>query len=205
MDTDSPALSASLRYLKAGLSVGPVRPGGDKSPDLKSWKRYQTERPTEHEVRRWHWPGYTGGVCVFCGAASGNLAVLDFEFTDVFDLWLLLVEQELPGLVATLPQVLTPGKDDSRGRHIYLRTPEPVPCKKLAWMTADEAVRRTGDAKKNTLIEVKAHGGYVLAPGCPACCHPSGRLYEQLPGLPLEEAPCVTAEQYQTLCRLAAM
>lgn len=192
------ALAWSLRYLGAGLSVLPVRPDGSKAPASDGWKRHQREAASEAEVRAWHdTPGR--GVAVVGGAASGNLCVLDIEFADHHAVLSELVGQDAPGLLATLPAVRTPGSDPAGGRHLYFRTPAPVPCEKLARMSREEAVLRGKDADKRTMIETKAKGGYVLAPGCPPACHPSGRTYGWLPGPTVEEIPTLTDGEVRLL------
>ena len=52
----------------------------------------------------------------------------------------------------------------------------------------------TGKLKPKTIIETRGEGGYFLAPGCPAACHETGRLYEHLAGPPLTEVPTITPE-----------
>lgn len=172
------ALEFALRYRASGLSVLPISADGSKTPDVKTWEPYQKKIAMEEEIRNW----YTDpelGVGIVCGTVSGNLFVLDFEFLDFYLEWQDIVESMLPGLLATLPTVLTPGKSDSmRGIHVYVRGEQVVAGGKLAMITEKEAIERTGDKGSKTAIEIRGEGNYVLAPGCPAHCHPSGRLYE---------------------------
>jgi hypothetical protein len=96
--------------------------------------------------------------------------------------------------------VATPGKDLEGGRHVYFRSADALGgSTKLALLSEAEAVRRNGDKGRNTAIELKAEGGYVLAPGCPPACHPSGRLYRHVGGPSIEETPVVTREQIELL------
>src|SRR5207237_857955 len=44
-----------------------------------------------------------------------------------------------------------------------------------------------------TLIETRGEGGYALAPGSPAACHPSGRTYDHIAGPPLTALADITA------------
>lgn len=196
------ALDASLRYLRAGFSVIPVKADGSKSPALSEWARLHVERVSEEVVRSWH-AGAMRGVGIVTDAASGDLAVLDFEFLDFYVRWCSLVEGELPGLLLRLPTVKTPGKDAEGGRHVYVRCPEVYSGRKLARISKEEAERRTGDPGKTTAIELKGKGGQVLAPGCPAECHPSGRLYELLPGAAIEDTPTLTKKEIAVLLRCA--
>lgn len=162
--SDTPLFDVARAYTHAGLSVIPIRPDGSKAPAIPVWKPYQSRLPTEAELHQWFDMPWSG-LAVVCGAASGNLAVMDFETEEAYDRWHLAVG--IPGqhYVKDCPLVRCP----RGGRHLYLKTQTPVGCVKLA---------RSKD--KTTLIEMKGEGGYVLAPGCPAACHPSGKSYEWL-------------------------
>ncbi len=195
MSIVNPALEASLRYLGAGFSVLPIKVDGSKSPDLSSWKEYQSRAPSETEVRDWH-AASRRGVGIVCGEASKGFVVFDFEFSDYYEAWAEIIEATNPGLLPRLPVVKTPGKDANGGRHVYVLKPNYNPKdKKLAQMSRDEALRRAGSRNKITAIEVRVHGMQVLAPGCPAECHPSKRGYELLPGVEIEDTPLVTDDE----------
>lgn len=198
MADNETALDASLRYLAAGFSVLPIVPDGSKEPALASWEEYQKTHAAESDVRRWHQtPGR--GVGIACGVGSGNLGVIDCEYTDFYEAFAELVERSAPGLLARLPKVRTPGKDASRGVHVYVRCDAPIAGGVCVRMNADEALKRTGDAKKTTAIEIRGAGNQVLAPGCPPACHPSGRLYEMMPGPAIEDTPTLTIEEFKPL------
>jgi putative DNA primase/helicase len=197
-------LDHALAYLQAEFSVLPIRADGSKAPALTSWDDYKARRPAEAELRAWFAVSRPLGLGLVGGAVSKGLLVVDVEFLDFFDEWFALVDAQAPGLVACLPQVRTPGKDQAGGRHVYVRTGgAPVPTGKLARMTRAEAERRTGDAGKTTAIEVKAEKGYVLTVGCPAACHPSGRLYEHIGGPPIERTPTLAEAEVNLLLACA--
>jgi hypothetical protein len=111
--------------------------------------------------------GRTSGIAVAGGKLSGNLAVIVFESEAAFEEW----QQTIPGDTADFldrcPKVKTPRPE----KHVWCLLSDSVPSHKLARL-----------ADRTTKIEVKAQGGYVLAPGCPAACHPlsaeTGRQYE---------------------------
>ncbi len=199
---DASALSSALEYLSAGLSVIPIRADGSKAPACSSWDEYKTRLPTEDEIHGWFNAGLLG-VAIIGGAVSGNLAVIDIEFPDFTSLWCELVEAQEPGLTANLPRVSTPGKAGQPGTHFYFRSSIHLKTGKLARLTKAEALARTGDAGKQTAIELKAEGGYVLAPGCPPGCHASGRLYTHVGGPFIEEVPAITALQADLLLSCA--
>ncbi len=103
-------LDAALDYARRGWSILPIR-RGTKHPAVRSWKRYQTERATEDELRRWFtWPD-VGGLAVSLGAVSGGLIARDFDQLDAYEGW----AAAHPDLAATLPTVET-----ARGRHVYI-------------------------------------------------------------------------------------
>jgi hypothetical protein len=157
----SSLLSVARSYVGAGLSVIPVKGDGSKAPALDQWKQYQQRKPDDDELQTWF--GDNGvGLAVVGGAVSGNLAVLDFETESAFSEWCRTVGAFGLEAVNGDPLAETP----NGGRHLYLRIPTAAPNQKLA-------KDRTGKTK----IEVKGEGGYVLAPGCPGCCHPTGKAY----------------------------
>jgi putative DNA primase/helicase len=190
----------------------PVASDGSKAPagwllprdeDGKAtWDPFKVRLPTEAEVSSW-FSRVGPGVAIVCGEVSGNLNVLDIEFLDFLRDFGELVEAQAAGLIASLPLVATPGKDAAGGRHLYFRSPAPLKTGKLARLTEAEAFRRTGDPKKQTAIELKAEGGYVLAPGCPADCHESGRLYRHVGGPFLEEVATLAAGDVELLLSCA--
>jgi hypothetical protein len=212
-------LDAALAYRAAGLSVIPVAGDGSKAPDGRllprvwdeagrrekpTWDPFKERLPTEAEVRGWFGRRPPPGVAIIGGEVSRGLLVLDFEFLDFFEEWRALVEIQAPGLAARLPTVRTPGKEEAGGRHVHARSAgPPVKTAKLARITRAEAARRTGDPGKTTAVEVKAEGGYVLAPGCPAECHETGRLYRHVSGPPVEQVPTLAEAEVNLLLACA--
>lgn len=154
----------ATKYLGLGLSVIPILADGSKRPALSSWKKYQSERADESTLLRWFGPESTVGLAVVCGAVSGGLEVLDFDAPEAWERWQALAAAKHPAFLAQ-PRVKTP----AGGRHVYLR----VPGREAAGNT--KLARRLGG---KTLVEVRGEGGYVLAPGCPPACHPTGLTYE---------------------------
>jgi hypothetical protein len=211
-------LEFGLSLRTAVISTIPIATDGSKAPacpllpllpDKKTgqlrrqWEPYQIRIASEAELQRWLGHNRTG-LGVVCGKVSGNLGVLDFEFLDSFTPFCGLVESQEPGLIAQLPLVATPGKDADGGRHLYFRSASALGSStKLALLSEAEAVRRNGSKGKNTAIELKGEHGYVLAPGCPAECHPSRRLYRHVGGPFLEETPTLADEQVALLLSCA--
>jgi len=199
----TPALEQALEYVAGGLCVIPIRADGSKAPALSGWDEYKIRPATQEEVAGWFGNGRLVGPAIVCGRVSQNTFVLDFEFPDVFQEFAELIELEQPGLIGNMPQVVTPGKTGQPGRHLYGQSAEPLKSGKLARITAEDAKARTGDPGKTTAIEVKAEGGYVLAPGCPAACHESGRLYQHVGGPFIWEAPPLSPQEVDILLNCA--
>lgn len=156
-------LEAARAYVRAGLSVIPVRADGSKAAAVK-WGDLQERRPTDAELLEWFAPHRAVGVAVVCGKVSGNLAVLDFESDSAWHRW---HEQatalEMLPFFAGFPLVRTP----KGGRHLYCRIKEQaVAGGKLAMRS-----------KSETLIEVRGQGHYVIAPGSPIACHELNKPY----------------------------
>jgi hypothetical protein len=155
-------LEAAHLYVGNGLSVIPIKADGSKSPCLKVWNPYRERLPTETELVDWFAAG-TCGPAVVCGTVSRNLEVLDIDRPDIWEWFWDRHKETLQR--ESVPVVLTP----RGGAHVYLFGDLAGPNRKVA---------RTKD--KKTLVEIKGEGGYVLAPGCPGKCHPSGQPYQWL-------------------------
>lgn len=159
------AREAAQKYLQKGLSVVAIAPNGSKAParEVGSWTRHQVSAPDAATVDSWYPAGSRNGVAILGGAVSGHLTILDFDCGEAYLRWRDDCGHEgLLYILDALPIVRTP----SGGRHVYCFGIE-AKCAKLA-----------RNATGKTIIETKAEGGYVLAPGCPPECHASGLPYE---------------------------
>lgn len=165
----TPVIETARSYLAAGLSVIPVRADGSKAPVEREWDKYAEMIAGERELQRWFGGGKLLGIGIAGGKASGNLAVLDFETTDAYIDWRRTVPADTIDALSECPVVRTP----SGGYHVWVRLTE---C------TAGTVLARRPDpddaTKGKVLIEVRGDGHQVLAPGCPAECHKTGKLYE---------------------------
>lgn len=179
-------LEAARGLAAAGLSVIPVRADGSKAPMFDGWRQYAEEQADDRTLSGWFGGSRAAGIGVACGAASGNLAVLDFETAQAWEGWVDTINLS-PGLLLpaeSCPLCRPPGG----GAHLYARLPDTVPGTVLARRVA------VGGRPK-TLIEVRGAGHQVVAPGSPAECHPSGRPYRWLrrawveAGTPWEPVP----------------
>lgn len=180
-------LSTALLYIASGLSVIPIKPDGSKAPAISIWRLFQRRRATEEEIYRWFDNDAGYGIAVIGGEVSNCLVVLDFDHdaAKVFPLWREVVESLCKGLLQRLVIVQTPRS----GFHVYYFCSQVMTSQKLAQKLIEapedtEGARLIGGRwmKRVTVIEVKARGGYVLAPGCPPECHPTNKTYELLSG-----------------------
>jgi bifunctional DNA primase/polymerase-like protein len=188
------ALEAALRYAGAGMSVVPVHADGTKAAAV-AWKDHTRRRAGEDEIRRWFAEDKPLGVAIVCGAVSGNLLVIDFDQPGYFEEWAQIVASEEQDLLGRLPVVQTPR---GYGRHVYMRVPKAVPGAKLA-----KAPAGNGKAPWVVAIESRGEAQYVLAPGSPPACHPTGGVYSLVSGPFIEEVPQVSEEEAALALRAA--
>lgn len=117
------------------------------------WEYYQDHLPTENDLLSWFYsPLRNLGVVV-----GNGLVVIDFDVQEVFDYW--HHTEFLPKHPEGTYMVKT-----RRGVHVYVKTSEPA------------------RNSHNSLLDVKAERGYVLAP---PSIHPSGYQYSVLSNRPI--------------------
>lgn len=140
-------------WKKLGIATIPIR-YKDKRPELKSWQEFQTRLPTNTELSRWFsGPFHNLGVVV----GWRNLVVIDFDNDTEYARWQLwIAKRPIYRWIRQTLQVKT-----ARGVHVYVTTAHPAQNAKLPG------------------IDVKAQGGYVLAP---PSVHPSGIEYSVCSG-----------------------
>lgn len=168
----SDLLLAAHQYAAAGLCVLPADKAA-KRPTVPTWRNFQQTAPTPSELDvLFHG---ASGLCLLCGAVSGNLEALDFDFNaDRLEAWRQLVSRADPSLVDRLVVQRT----QSGGAHVLYRCDEGVErSTKLAkrWVPSDVPGRGQVGGKavefRNTpagcgavitLIETRGKGGLVL-------------------------------------------
>ena len=160
-------LDEALRMHRQDWCVLPLKPRS-KQPALRSWKRYQDQRPNEATVRNWFSGSTDKGLAVVLGPVSDGLICRDFDQMDAFESW----AASNPEAAAVLPQ-----SETSRGRHVFCRV-KPL---------AVQGVSQTGSSIIDYGDGELRGGGYSVLP---PSIHESGRAYRWLipPG---EEIPCV--------------
>jgi beta-phosphoglucomutase-like phosphatase (HAD superfamily) len=177
------------QYLEKGLSVIPLKPRG-KEP-LVPWKQYQERLPTEEEIEKWFGSGKEANIGIVTGRVSRNLVVIDFDNEEEFKGFVEKLKNSRRGLQIAISNtwIVKTGK----GYHIYLRLPDA------------ELIPRT-KVRLTEGIDLKAEGGYVVAP---PSVHPSGKRYEfvkvenELLGPPdVEEPVTLTEDEWEELLKL---
>jgi len=202
---------AAKRYVAAGISIIPIAADRQKRPcfpllprrtDEKSgqskatWKPFQTRLPTRSELDGWFKPGQAEilcGIAIVTGSISGGLEVIDFDNATVGFAWYQQIRKEASTLLRRLVLVLSPRP----GLHVYYRCAAAGRSTKLARTMVFDVDAQ--EEKLKVLVETKGEHGYVLAPGSPGECHPSGKPYELLGGRDISQVATITPEERATL------
>ena len=179
------------QYHAVGISIIPVRRDGSKRPAI-AWTAHQSRLSTDAERAAWFGGASPYGIAAICGTVSGGLEVIDYDHDAdaTYAEFARMVEAAAPGLMTVLVTSRTP----SGGYHLWYRCPETT-------IAGNRKLART--ATGETLIETRGEGGYVVAPGSPSCCHPTGRPYEVWRGDPAIDMPEITIAERELLHRVA--
>lgn len=164
-------LATARAYVRAGLSVIPVHADGTKAPKQSAWTQWAERLPSEVQLQDWFGRARGGGIGIPGGPASGNLSVLDFETAEVWDQFLARLSAEERAHADRCPMARTPGG----GAHLYVRLE--LSTRGVTLAERPNGVDDKGRPRVKTLIETRAHGEQVLAPGCPVECHPLNLPY----------------------------
>lgn len=133
-------LDAARRYVNEyGFSVIPVTTNGTKKP-LIPWERYQNEKATDDELKKWFGTYDPANIGIVTGEISNDCVVDIDEYND-----------SIPAYIPThiyTPTVCTP-RD---GKHLHFSWP---------------GFRVGNNQKKIPGVDFRGDGGYVVAP--PSC------------------------------------
>jgi hypothetical protein len=190
------ALEAALHYRACGLSVIPIPPDGTRKP--KPWKEFQSRIATLDQIQQWFADGRQG-VGIVGGAVSGGLEIIDLESEEIATKWRKQIfAQGGQKLFMSLTIVQTP-----KGFHVYFRSASPEGNKDLARRPAtEEELIEKPKQKYYKLIETRGEGGFVLAPGSPAECHPRCMTYELAQGT-FDSIPTLNQDEREFLIEAA--
>ena len=164
----------------AGISIIPILLGGPKSPAIPSWTPYRERLATDAELDQWF--ARPHGIGMVCGFVSGGLEVIDFDDGSLFEPWRQLVKP----IVERLVVVETGGG----GWHVLYR------CNEIG---GNIKIACDPNRTKQTLIETRGEGGYIVAEGSPCSVHLSGLPYVQYSGPYLPQVPRITPDERRVL------
>lgn len=153
-------------WILSGQSVIPIK-YRDKRPEIATWEPYKSQLPSPKEIIHW-FPDKRHNLAIITGVRG--LAVIDFDSMDRFIYWQLWATKR--GYPADYVAGVTYKVQTARGMHVYIRLPH--------------------DERNRSLegIDVKAKGGYVLAP---PSIHPSGVPYKAVnPGAPIVQVEALS-------------
>lgn len=174
----------ALDYLRAGISIIPLRCDGSKAP-FASWQTYQKQYATEDQVEQWF--SRRCAIGIICGEISGGLEVMDFDDGSLFPAWF----EKVASIACRLPIVETP----SDGYHVLYR------CDAIGH---NAKIATDPKRQKGTMIETRGEGGYVVGCGSPLGTHErKGRTYIQAMGPALPEIPRITPSDRRELWAVA--
>lgn len=149
-------LDHALRLAKQGFPVFPLIENG-KTPSIDNWQVKATT--AEHQIRRW-WKDSNRNI----GLATGDTVVLDYDMKPGQNGADALRTHEMLGLPDSY-RVKTPN-----GLHVYFRSNSPI---------------RNSASRVARHVDVRGHGGYVVAPGSDI----DGKTYETLSDVPPAPLP----------------
>lgn len=130
-------LDAARRYVNEyGFSVIPITTNGTKKP-LLPWERYQNEKPTDADLKKWFGGSDPANIGIVTGEISHNCVVDIDEYNDS-------IPSYIPTHIYT-PTVCTP-RD---GKHLHFSWP---------------GFRIGNNQKKIPGVDFRGDGGYAVAP-----------------------------------------
>jgi hypothetical protein len=142
-------LGYAERYRQIGLSIIPIR-YGEKKP-IGKWEEFQHRKLSRTEFENAFGTSKPVNIGVVCGEISGNLVSLDFD--DLHNFQRFFPNRNLQDQTAII--------QSSRGRHVWIRTTEPVKSFSVPELKLD----------------VLGEGKLAIAP---PSRHPSGAIYSFL-------------------------
>lgn len=218
-DAQTPDLRATAQGLHdAGLCPLPVKADGSKAPDVRSWTKYKTERPTPADYDQWFGGERHTGIGIVTGNVSGNVELIEFEGRAVAEgIYEEIAElAENSGLGDLWTAVTTGWVDGSPSGGIHCKvivTDGPAGNRKLASRLAREdeyteqekqRLRERPNSKiVRVLIETRGEGGFVVVAPSHGTVHPSGKPYIRMAGGPTT-MPVLTQDDIEaiyTLCQ----
>ncbi len=168
-------LNAALFYLKElNLSIIPIKIWNSKTekkwmktPAIKEWKSYQTNLPTEDEIKDW-FSDPKNQIAIITGEIN-NLYVFDLDFYAMKAEERIKAEALLPDSFETLI-----AKTPSGGQHIYCSKPLAVGSKIRGFSGGKD-----GSHGLPPWVDLRGDGNMIIAP---PSTRPDGAAYEFING-----------------------
>jgi putative DNA primase/helicase len=191
-------IEAALAWHDAGFCVLPASTTGNKAVGLSSWHRYQTDRPSREQVAVW--AVQADGIGLLMGQVSGNAEMLEIEgkAQELVTPFLNAVAGVDAGLL--LAKLMTYCEvTPSGGYHwIYRVEGDPVAGNtKLASRPAETANGR------DTLLETRGQGGWVVVAPSGGRTHPTGRNWTSFDNARFGVVGTLTAAERETVHAIA--
>ncbi len=190
-DGERSVSEAAHAFLAAGFSVLPVKQDGTKAPAVQKWKKLQTASAKAEQIEGWFSDGRRTGLGLVTG--YGSLECLEFESADAWEAY--RKAATAVGLAPLLERVADGYSERSPGGGVHLL----YRCKTVAGNTLLAAHPAL---PKQTLIETRGDGGFVIVAPSHGTVHETGRPYELLAGGP-ETVETITCKQRRNLFDLA--
>lgn len=196
-----PLITAAREWYDAGFCVIPSHEDGSKRP-FGRWKEYQQHRPEWSQVEAWLASGKFTGIGVICGAASGNVEMLELEgpMADAVVRLQCVIEEAASYAAIGVPDLLAQiargcvEQSAGGGLHLFIRITD-GPAKGNTQL----AHRGQGAARK-VISETRGEGGFVIVAPTPGRNgHPEGASYLFINGGHPSKTVDVTAEERDTL------
>lgn len=152
----------AISYLKElGFSLVPAKTRTKKGTCIRSWSKYQDEKPTLKDIKNWFWKYPKAGIGIITGKISG-IVVLDIDPPEGLES---IKDKEIPDTVTI--------ETGGGGVHYYFKYPEEL-----------EEVRNFQNKDDIPGVDFRGDGGLIYAP---PSVHPSGNRYKFKEGKNPEE------------------
>jgi phage/plasmid-associated DNA primase len=205
-------------YAANGFCVIPIKTDGSKKP-VETFKRFQTTKPIEDEMRRWWNNSNPCGLAILHGSISGFSEMLEAESLEDLEEFKQRLEDH--GLSYILEKLTLRVASPGGGVHLIYRCPELGSLERTPgnerlasrYLMDDSGNRipnrnKAGDVikgyRQKPKLETRAQGGYAIVPGSPLAVHPSRKPYALKDGS-FDAVPEITLEERKTLFDIARL
>ena len=205
-------------YAANGFCVIPIKTDGSKKP-VETFKRFQTTKPIEDEMRRWWNNSNPCGLAILHGSISGFSEMLEAESLEDLEEFKQSLEDH--GLSYILEKLTLRVASPGGGVHLIYRCPElgslertPGNERLASRYLLDDSGNRIPNRNKagevikgyrqKPKLETRAQGGYAIVPGSPLEVHPSRKPYALKDGS-FDAVPEITLEERKALFDIARL